>query len=112
MPAAQTPDNAGPPTGVLATSQRLLQESLAEFRTQTQRELHRWLSDPSKWRQEDNFSALKLTESEAEILLQIFNDIRVGSWVALGSPEERRPPLTQQSAPDIWAMELAGHFQM
>jgi hypothetical protein len=112
MPAPLSPDKTGRSSGALMASHRLLQESLAEHRAQTQNELRRWLSDASRWRQKGSLSAFRLKEAEAEMLLQVFNDIRVGSWVALGSPEERRPLLNQQSAPDIWAMDLAGHFQM
>ena len=32
---------------------------------------------------------LSLSQADLEWLLQILNDIRVGSWVILGSPEEK-----------------------
>ena len=49
-----------------------------------------------------------------EWLLQALNDIRVGSWLALGSPDgpvEILAALTDKTAPDFWAMEISGHFQ-
>jgi hypothetical protein len=58
---------------------------------------------------------LSLKISEAEWLLQVLNDIRVGSWLRLGSPdrtEEFMAALSEQTAPYFWAMEVSGHFQM
>ena len=39
-------------------------------------------------------------------------DIRIGSWIHLGSPETPLKALNAQTAPDRWAMEMAGSFQM
>jgi len=47
--------------------------------------------------------------------LQALNDVRVGSWIALGSPDlEERPQLAinEKTARHIWTMELAGEFEM
>jgi hypothetical protein len=54
---------------------------------------------------------LSLSPAEVEWVLQVLNDIRVGSWIILGSPEERLPELNETNAPHVWAMEMAGHFQ-
>lgn len=93
-------------------SSRLLEEALAEHRSQTRGELRGWLADPVRWTAQDGGWLFRVSEAEAETLLQVLNDIRLGSWVALGSPEEGRPPLTEQSAPHLWGMEVAGHFQI
>ena len=53
-----------------------------------------------------------LSGSELEWLLQVLNDIRVGSWIILGSPEQWFEAATPQTAPHLWAMELAGAFEM
>jgi hypothetical protein len=42
----------------------------------------------------------------------MLNDIRVGSWVALGSPEGRVPAVDEDTAHHLLAMEIAGFFQM
>jgi hypothetical protein len=49
-----------------------------------------------------------------EWLLQVFNDIRVGSWVLLGSPEDNIEAalVDADSARIFWDMEMAGNFQM
>lgn len=108
----QIPPAAPAETDPSHASRELLVEALAESRAQTRRELDRCFLDETRRNVRGSTMTLSLSEAEAEMVLQVLNDIRVGSWVALGSPEERRPPLTRESAPDIWAMELAGHFQM
>ena len=44
-------------------------------------------------------------------VLQVLNDVRVGSWVLLGSPEELAMDLNEKTAPHFRAMEMAGYFQ-
>jgi hypothetical protein len=54
---------------------------------------------------------MTLSAADVEWLLQVFNDVRVGSWVHLGLPEERIAKLTLENAPHLWAMEMAGYFE-
>jgi hypothetical protein len=57
---------------------------------------------------------MALTEHQIEWLLQVLNDIRVGSWLALGSPDEKQGKqlrLNLQSAQYLWTMELCGQFE-
>ena len=57
---------------------------------------------------------LVLDGAEMEWLLQVLNDIRVGSWLLLGSPDEKKGKsarLNLQTARYLWTMELCGHFQ-
>ena len=50
---------------------------------------------------------------EAEWLLEILNDIRVGSWLALGAPEDLESlRVGEEPSIDLLFMELAGFFQM
>jgi hypothetical protein len=42
----------------------------------------------------------------------VLNDIRVGNWVILGSPEHKPAELTAAKTPHFLAMELAGYFQI
>ena len=95
-------------------NQRLLNEALAEQRAECKKHLRSFLADPHRFEEDQSGCRLSLSASEPEWLLQIFNDVRVGSWINLGSPE---PPLeikllNAKTAPDFWAMEMAGHFQM
>lgn len=95
-------------------NQRLLDEALAEQRAECKKHLRAFLADPGRFEDDQTGCRLSLSSSEPEWLLQILNDIRVGSWISLRSPE---PPmeiklLNAKTAPDFWAMEMAGHFQM
>ena len=93
-------------------SQRLLDEALAETRAENKRALHALLNDPQRLTQQEGTWRLKLSSGDLEWLLQVLNDIRVGSWVHLGSPETPLKVLNTETAPDVWAMEMAGSFQM
>jgi hypothetical protein len=93
-------------------NQRLLDEALAEQRAENKKHLQTWMADPLRVRKVESGFQLSLATSEVEWLLQVLNDLRVGSWVILGSPEEKLEKLTAENAPDFWAMEMAGHFQM
>jgi hypothetical protein len=95
-----------------ATTQRLLDEALAEQRAENKRQLQRLLKDPHRWKEEQTHWRLSLSQKDIEWLLQVLNDIRVGSWVLLGSPEDWSETVSPEKAPFIWSMELAGAFQM
>lgn len=94
------------------TSQRLLDEALAEQRTENKRKLHTLLNDPHRWQAQQNHWHLRLSSSDLEWMLQVLNDIRVGTWVELGSPEQWSEMISPEKTPHVWKMELAGAFQM
>jgi len=94
------------------TSQRLLDEALAEQRAENKQRLSALLEDSKRLVEDSAGWRLALSPGDFEWLLQVLNDVRIGSWVVLGSPEERVPEVTEKTAPDIWAMEMAGAFQM
>jgi hypothetical protein len=94
------------------SSQRLLDEALAEQRQENRKQVEELLADSRRLKQHERTWALSLTSAELEQLLQILNDVRVGSWVMLGSPEPRLELLDEKMAPHVWAMEMAGYFQM
>lgn len=55
-----------------------------------------------------------LSSEEMGWLLQVLNDVRVGSWVKLGRPDHQHgkmPEMTIENLPYVSAMELAGLFQ-
>jgi hypothetical protein len=68
-------------------------------------------SDPKRLTPDEENWVLKLSEGDMEWLLQILNDIRVGSWILLGSPESPAEALTVATAPHFWALEMADYFQ-
>jgi len=95
-------------------NQRLLEESLTEQRAENRKILQAFLTDSRRFVDTESGSRLSLSPSELEWLLQILNDVRVGSWLILGSPEQGREfkLLNEKTAPDFWAMEMSGQFQM
>ena len=95
-------------------NQRLLDESLAEQREANRKALHTFLTDPRRFTDTEAGSRLSLSRAELEWLLQILNDVRVGSWIILGSPEQAMEfkLLNEKTAADFWAMEMSGQFQM
>jgi hypothetical protein len=93
-------------------NQRLLDEALAEQRVENKKRLQTLLADPRRFERTETGARLSLSPAEAEWVLQVLNDIRVGSWVILGSPEEKPAELTAANAPHFLAMEMAGYFQM
>jgi hypothetical protein len=91
--------------------QRLLDEALAEQRAELKQQVAALLGDPRRLAPAETGSHLSLLHAEVEWLLQVLNDIRVGSWIILGSPELKLPELNEANVPHYWAMEMAGHFQ-
>ena len=94
------------------SSQALLQEALAEQREENKKLLQAFLAAPARLHDTQTGCRLSVPKSDLEWLLQILNDIRIGSWIRLGSPEEKLDRINEQTAPDLWAMEVAGFFQM
>ena len=93
-------------------NQRLLEESLAEHRAENRRLVLAMLDEPKRFRETKTGFELKLTHSEVEWLLQVLNDVRVGSWLALGEPEhEEMPEVTEENAKYYFALEISGLFQ-
>ncbi len=93
-------------------NQKLLEQALDEHRAESKARLMTLLSHSKNLVQQGAGWRLSLSRGELEWLLQVLNDIRVGSWVRLGSPEKRLEVLTEETAPHYWAMEMAGTFQM
>src|SRR5205085_12488051 len=96
------------------SSQRLLDEALGEQRAEKKRQVEGFLKDSKRFEQIEPGWQFSLSRGEVEWLLQILNDVRLGSWILLGSPDEnlRIEQVTEQIAPYFWSMEMAGHFQM
>jgi hypothetical protein len=97
-----------------AGNQQLLDEALTEHRNENKRLLQAMLGEPERFQAAPGGYRFILSPYQLEWLLQVLNDVRVGSWLHLGSPDEkegRRVRLSLQNARYLWAMELSGHFQ-
>jgi hypothetical protein len=94
-------------------SQVLLNETLAEQRKENKKFVENLFADPARFRPAGDFLEMRLTSGEIEWLLQVLNDVHVGNWILLGSPEER-PVFTPhaENAAHVWAMHVACLFQV
>jgi hypothetical protein len=95
--------------------QQLLESALAAQRQELQKHVRALLRNKNTFCDQPPGCLLSLKAGEMEWLLQALNDVRVGSWLALGSPDnlpQAGAALTQKTAPHFLAMEIAGHFQM
>jgi len=93
-------------------NQRLLEEALAEHRMENRRQVQAMLAEPRRFRETKTGFELRLKSSEVEWLLQVLNDVRVGSWLILGEPEQgKEPEITKQNAKYLLAIDLCGLFE-
>jgi len=93
-------------------NQQLLEAALAEQRLENRRQVLALLNNPEQFRETKTGFELTLTPAEVEWLLQVLNDVRVGSWLALGEPASgQEPGATNENARFLLALELCGLFQ-
>lgn len=103
-----------PKTDESKKNQDLLEEALAEQQKENRREVEQMLAEAGRFVENDLGYTFRLSYSEIEWLLQVFNDIKVGSWIQLGEPDfssAASPPLNEQTILLAWAMEVAEGFQ-
>ena len=96
-------------------NQRLLEESLAAQREENRKNVRAMLVEPGRFQAAASGFQLTLSGPEIEWLLQVLNDVRVGSWIALGSPDPeqgKKIVFNEKILPHFRMMELAGAFEM
>ncbi len=97
-----------------AEHQKLLEEALADQRIELKKQVQSLVDDPQRFEPNATGVRFKLKASQREWLLQVLNDIRVGSWIILGSPEEihrHHLEVTDQNAPYLLAMDACALFE-
>jgi len=72
----------------IEADQRLLEEALAERRKENRKQLIAMLTDENRFVAAGDAFRFTVSAHQTDWLLQILNDIRVGSWVKLGCPDE------------------------
>lgn len=95
--------------------QKLLEDALAEQRAKNKRDVETLLKSETRFSKSEHGWRFQLNGAEIEWLLQVINDVRVGSWLILGSPDgpaETLAVLNHSTAPYFWLMEVAAQFQM
>jgi hypothetical protein len=97
-----------------AIDPELLEEALAEQQKELKTSVEKMLKQPARFKKHNLGYVFTVKETEMEWLLQVFNDIRVGSWVKLGSPRPEKPlglEISEATIELAWAMEMAGLFE-
>jgi hypothetical protein len=95
-------------------NEALLEEALAEQQRENRRQLDEMLHQPGRFKENEFGFTFHLSPPEMEWVLQVLNDIRVGSWVELGEPDatiRQFTELNEQSMQLAWAVEMAGLFE-
>lgn len=94
--------------------EKLLRDALAQEREQHKKRVQTWMQSRAALCERQLSGRLSLKVEEIDWLLRVLNDVRIGSWVALGSPDgasEMFAALNEKTALHFWAMETAGGFQ-
>jgi hypothetical protein len=104
------------PKAAASAEQRLLEESMGQQRAEHRRKVDALFQTPQRFFKDAlGERHLVLTGAQLEWLLQVLNDIRVGSWVRLGCPDLEKPAplnLARASARSLQAMHICGQFQL
>jgi hypothetical protein len=98
----------------IAADQKLLDEALATEKQENRRRLRAFFKLERTGRPGPTDSRLSLTPAQVDWLLQVLNDVRVGSWLKLGCPDEndrRAPRLSPTTARYSFALEYCGLMQ-
>jgi hypothetical protein len=96
-------------------AQQLLESSLAAHRNDGKKQIQAMINSATTFVENAEGCDLVITSSQMEWLLQVLNDVRIGSWLAMGSPagpQEILTALNLDTGRYYWAMEMAGEFQM
>lgn len=96
-------------------NQQMLDEALKAQRERNQEEIRALINRPERFKEQAGACRVRFDRGELECLLQVLNDVRIGNWIALGSPgyeAAKTPPKDRESVRNLMFMELAGAFEM
>ncbi|MCD6051542.1 MAG: Leucyl/phenylalanyl-tRNA--protein transferase [Verrucomicrobia bacterium] len=99
----------------LGADEELLKESLAESKRSGQKAIQEMFADGRHFEHVSRAWLLKLLPGEVEWLLQVCGDIRVGSWIKLGSPnnqQERALKLTPENLDYFLPLQMMSNLQL
>jgi hypothetical protein len=94
--------------------QQLLEDSLTAQRKENKKQVKALLMAKSRFRANKSGWRWSLTAAQIEWLLQVLNDVRIGAWLTIGSPDGQMETIAvfnEKTASYFWAMEVSGHFQ-
>jgi hypothetical protein len=103
------------PKDARPAEQRLLEEAMERQKNDHKTRVDQFLrAEAPVFQDSGDELYLNLSDEQLEWLLQVLNDIRVGSWVQLGSPDidvVRRSALSPDEARAVAAMDMSAYFQ-
>lgn len=103
------------PAAEAEMNQRLLAEALSSQKAESRNWVKRVLAEPNHFKSAKEGFYFTLQRPEMETLLQVLNDVRIGSWLTLGSPDTekvRKLLVDPQSILHVHRLEIAGWFEM
>jgi len=95
-------------------NQRLLDEAIKTQRLANKKQLLALLNEPGRFTVTTDGCTIGFVRGEIEWLLQVLNDVRIGNWLALGSPgyaEVKKLPADKASLRHAAIMDIAGGFE-
>ena len=98
-----------------AENQELLNDAIKAQREANQQEIIALVKDAARFTDGEQSTRAVFQRGELEWLLQVLNDVRVGNWLAAGSPDpqqERKLRRDKKSIQHVMLMELTGGFEM
>jgi hypothetical protein len=96
-------------------NQQLLDDALQSQREQNKKEILALINAPGRFTAKDGANQAAFSRADLEWLLQVVNDVRVGCWIALGSPgyePKKKTVPTSETMPHTLFMEIGGAFEM
>lgn len=91
-----------------------LEQSLNEEQQSSQKRVRALIADKKRFQEVEGGFLLRLSLAEVDLLLQVLNDVRLGCWIRLGSPDDAAEielRLDPESAPLLATMQACGFFQ-
>jgi hypothetical protein len=98
----------------LESTLRLLNESIEVGRNEARQKIEKWLAETDRFAPSEKGVRLKINADEIEWLMQVLNEVRVGSWIRLGAPQEEISftKINHENAADFGIMNMSGLFVM
>ncbi|MGB0579424.1 MAG: hypothetical protein ACPGVU_06960 [Limisphaerales bacterium] len=95
----------------LPDQQELLDEALAENRAEMKRRVRNFLRDPLRFKEQESGWHVSILTRQFDWLLQVLNEIRVGSWYQLNCPESEDIELVKADPEAFIRMTITGQLQ-
>lgn len=100
----------------ISQSKKILLDALKEHQVENRRLMHELFENPDalKPKQNPDYYTLELDSEKIERLLQVLNDIRIGSWQKLGCPDLDSREEVVRSPEDImslYIMDICEYFE-